>query len=190
MNRSYAFMLAVLLTLSGCGSSCVTGPVATTGLTAQQQAALKLDAPWTKHAKTCRIGGYVVMAPEDGASGEMVVMRDGTTVDIEGLGEIHVRSRDGSIVSVQDLGDTGRFDWISYSTIDPADGQKYNVTDSNADGRLDLKIGSNSGFVDINGEWSQLEKHGDQLGAVVAGEWRPLEKEGQVFRLKAHKLDR
>jgi hypothetical protein len=88
-------------------------------------------------------------------------------------------------VSLQGFGGTDRFDWISYDAIDPADGQRYSFTDANADGRLDTKIGEKAGFVNLDGKWSQLEKHGDQLGALVDGKWRPIEKQRRMlFRLK------
>lgn len=124
------------------------------------------------------------MGPSDGASGEIVVTRDGTTVLFDGLRNIHVRSPAGSVVSVQDLSGTGRFDWISYTAIDPTDGLTYNIIDADADGRLDTKIGDNAGYANINGEWAQFEKRGTQLGVVVAGEWRPIEMHGRTWQLQ------
>jgi hypothetical protein len=179
------FTLVALLTLAGCGDSCVTGPISTAGATATQQALVKVLSPWTQHAKTCKIGGYVVMGPADGTPSEIFVTRNGTTIDITEEGAIHVRARDGSLASIQAFGDAGHFDWISYDAIDPADGQKYSFTDSDADGRLDTKIGEKAGFVNLDGGWSQLEKRGGKLGALVGGEWRPLkEQERMLFRLK------
>jgi hypothetical protein len=125
------------------------------------------------------------MAAAEGAPEEIVVTRNGTTVSITGPGEVHVRSREGALVSVQDVSGTGRFDWISYSTIDSTDGLEYSVTDADADGRLDTKIGEHASFVNLGGGWSQLEKRGDQLGAVVDGEWRPLQRQGKLFRVKS-----
>jgi hypothetical protein len=114
-----------------------------------------------------------------------MVTRNGTTVLITKEGVIHVRSRDGSLVSLQDIGGAGRFDWISYDAIDPADGQRYSFTDADADGYLDTKIGEKAGFANLDGKWSRLEKRGHQLGAMVDGEWQPLEKQGRLlFRRK------
>ncbi len=114
-----------------------------------------------------------------------MVTRNGASVYIAGPNQVHVQSRGGSLVSIQDLGGTGRFNWVSYDVVDPSDGQKYNVTDADADGRLDTKIGDREGFVNINGQWSKFEKRSGQLGAVVAGECRPLEKHGRIWELKA-----
>jgi len=185
MNTRGLFILPVLLTLAGCGDSCVTGPPSTAGLTEFQKAVLKMEAPWMKNAKTCQVEGYLVMAATDGSSKEIIVTRDGTTVVISGEGEIYLQAKDGSLVSVQDREDTGRFDWVSYSAIDPDDGQEYSITDANADGRLDTKLGEHAGFVNLGGEWFRFEKQGDQIGAVVHGEWRALEKHGRVHRLKS-----
>jgi|GraSoiStandDraft_46_1057282.scaffolds.fasta_scaffold481301_2 hypothetical protein len=186
MNRPRMFTFTALLALAGCGDSCVVGPLSTAGMTATQRAVLQMEAPWMKHAKTCRIGGYLVMAPADGTPDEIWVTRNGTTVNMTERDSIDIQSRAGSLVSLQDPGGVGRFDWVSYSAVDPADGQKYSVTDADADGRLDTKIGDHAGFVNLGGEWSRLEKRGNQLGAIVAGEWRPIEKQGRgLFRLKS-----
>jgi hypothetical protein len=180
-----ACLLAVLLALPGCdNNSCVTGAIPTNSFSKAQQSEIKVVMPWANHAQTCRIAGYIVMGPADGASGEIVVTRDGASVLFEGTREIHVKSPDGSTVSIQDLSGAGRFDSISYDAIDPADGLKYVITDADADGRLDTKIGDKAGFANINGEWARFEKHGEQLGAVVAGEWRPLEKHGRIWQLQ------
>jgi hypothetical protein len=180
-----ASVLTVLLALAGCDNSCVIGAVPTDKFTKAQQSEMKVVMPWAKHAQTCRIAGYIVMGPTDGSSGEIVVTRDGTSVLLEGPRQIHVQSPGGSLVSIQDLSGAGQFDWISYSAIDPADGLKYTITDADADGRLDTKIGDNAGFANINGEWARFEKRGDQLGAVVAGEWRPLEKHGRNWQVQS-----
>jgi DNA-binding beta-propeller fold protein YncE len=126
------------------------------------------------------------MAPADPTPSEIYVTRNGTTVWMTDRGTIDIRSSDGSLVSVQDLDGTGRFTLVSYDAIDPSDGQKYSFTDANADGRLDSKIGQQAGFVNLDGQWSRLEKRGNQLGALVNGEWRPLEKQGKLlFQLKS-----
>jgi hypothetical protein len=186
MKQRSLFTLTALLTLAGCGDSCVTGPISNSGATATQQALAKALSPWTQHAKTCQIGGYVVMGPAEGTPTEIFVTRNGTTVNITERGAIHVRAKDGSLVSIQDFGGADHFDWISYDAIDPADGKRYSFTDANADGRLDTKIGEKAGFVNLDGKWSQLEKRGNELGALVDGEWRPLEKQGRMlFRPKS-----
>lgn len=135
MNRHGTVALAALLILCGCDDSCVTGPLSADGTTALQRAVVKMEAPWTQHAKTCQVGGYTAMAPADGTPGEIFVTRNGITV---------------------------------------------------SDGRLDSKIGEHAGFVNLNGQWSRLEKRGEQLGALVNGEWRLLEKDGRfLYRLKS-----
>ena len=181
MNRRSMFALMALLTLAGCGDSCVNGPMSSAGATSLQQAITKMEMPWSQHARTCQLGGYSAMAPAEGTPNEIVVTRNGTTVYITKGGAIYVRSRDGSLVNIQDVGGAGRFDWISYDAIDPADGQKYSFIDADADGRLDTKIGEKAGFVSLDGRWSMLEKRGKQLGALVDGEWRPLEKKGRML---------
>jgi hypothetical protein len=185
IKRNVCF-LVVLLALAGCDkSSCVTGAIPTNSFSKAQQSEMKVVMPWAKNAQTCRIAGYTVMGPADGSSGEIVVIRDGTSVLLESPRQIHVQSPGGSLVSIQDLSGTGQFDWISYSAIDPADGLKYTVTDADADGRLDTKIGDKAGFTNINGEWARFEKRGGQLGGIVAGEWRPLEKRGRIWQLQS-----
>jgi hypothetical protein len=185
VNQRSAVSFAFLLALTGCGDSCVTGAIPMDGLTKAQQSEMKVAVPWGSHAQTCRIASYVVMEPADGAPGEFFVMRDATTVAFDGPRNIHVQSPTGSMVGMQDLSGAGRFDWISYTAIDPTDGLTYNIIDADADGRLDTKIGENAGFANINGEWARFEKRGDQFGAVVAGEWRPLEMHGRVWRLQS-----
>ena len=186
MNRRSMFTLATLLALAGCDDSCVTGPLSTAGAKEIQQAFLKWDSPWTQHAKTCHVGGYTVIGPAESAPGEIYVTRNGTAVWMTERGTIDIVSREGFVVSVQDLDATGRFTLVSYDAIDPADGQKYSFTDANTDGRLDSKIGAHAGFVNLDGKWSQLQKRGDQLGALVNGEWQPVEKQGKLlFRLKS-----
>jgi hypothetical protein len=187
MNARGTISLAVLTTLAACGDdSCVTGVLSTDGLPELQQLIVKSEAPWMKNAKSCQVGGYLVMAPADGAApGEIVVTRNGTTVIIDERNTIYIQAKDKSLVSVQDRDAIGRFDWVSYDAIDPADGQKYSFTDVNGDGRLDTKIGEHGGWVNLNGDWSKFEKHGEQLGAVVDGEWRPLEKQGRLWRVKS-----
>src|SRR5258708_692175 len=184
MIQRSACVLVALLPLAGCDHSCVTGALSTKGLTKEQQSIVTLAAPWGTHARTCQVAGYQVAGPADGSSGELLVTGNGATVYIAGPNQIHVQSKGGSLVSIQDLGGTGRFDWVSYDVLDPADGQKYNVTDADADGRLDTKIGDRAGFVNINGQWSKFDKRSGQLGAVVAGEWRPLEKHDRLWQLK------
>ena len=184
MIQRSPYVLVALLSLGGCGNGCVTGALQTNGFTKEQQTLLKLEVPWASHAKTCQVAGYEVTGPADGAPGEIVVTRNGIAVYIAGPGQIHIQSKGGSLVSIQDLGGTGRFDWVSYDVVDPADGQKYNITDADADGRLDTKIGDRAGFVNINGQWSQFEKRAGQVGAVVAGEWRPLQKHGRIWQLQ------
>jgi hypothetical protein len=186
VTRRNVFVLTVLLALAGCGNDeCTTGAIPTKSFTGAQQSEMKVLVPWLNHAKTCRVAGYIVMGPADGALGELIVTRDGMSVLFESPREIHVQSSGGSLVSIQDLSGAGRFDSISYTIIDPTDGLKYVVTDANADGRLDTKIGDKAGFANINGEWARFEKRGDRLGAVVAGEWRPLEKQGRIWQLQA-----
>jgi hypothetical protein len=180
------FTLAALLALGGCDDSCVTGPISTAGTTEVDQALLDWSPTWNRHAKTCQVGGYTVIGPAESAPGEIYVTRNGTTVWITEQGTIDIRSRDGSLVSVQDMDSTGHFTLVSYDAIDPADGQKYSFTDANADGRLDTKIGDHGGFVNLDGQWLRLEKRGDQPGALVNGEWKPLEKRGKLlFRLRS-----
>jgi hypothetical protein len=186
MNRRNICMLTPVIALAGCGDSCVTGPISTSGATELQQALVKMESPWTQHAKTCRLAGYVVMAPADAAPSEIYVTRNGTTIYVTEQGTVFVRSKDGSLVSIQDFDGAGRFRWVSYDAVDPVDGQKYSFTDADADGRLDSKMGDKAGFVNLSGRWAQLEKRGDQLGALIDGEWHPLEKQGRMlFRLKA-----
>jgi len=185
MIQRYAYVLGALLSLAGCGNGCITGALPTNGFTKAQQSLMKLEVPWAAHAKTCQVAGYEVTGPADGSSGEVFVARNGTSVYIAGPSQIHIQSNDGSLVSIQDLGGTGRIDWVSYDVIDPIDGRKYNVTDANADGQLDTKIGDHAGFVNINGQWCRFEKRAGQLGAIVAGEWRPLEKRGRIWQLQA-----
>jgi len=174
----------VLLALVGCDNSCVTGVIPTDRFTKAQQSGMKVVIPWASHAKTCRVAGYIVMGPSDGASGEIVVTREGTTVLFGSPREIRVQSRRGSLVGIQDLSGAGRFDWISYTAIDPTDGLEYTIIDADADGRLDTKIGENAGFANIDGQWARFEKRGAQLGAVVAGEWRPIEMHGRTWQLQ------
>ncbi len=180
-----ASVLTVLVSLAGCDNSCVTGAIPTDTFTKVQQSQMNVVMPWAGHARTCRIAGYTVMGPADGASGEIVVVRDGSRVLFEGAREIHVMSAGGSLVGIQDLSGAGQFDWISYSAIDPTDGLRYTITDADADGRLDTKIGDNAGFVNINGQWARFEKRDSQLGAVIAGEWRPLEKHERVWQVQS-----
>ena len=187
MNARGILALAVLTTLAGCSSddSCVTGSLTTAGLTEVQRAIVNMEAPWTKKARTCKVGGYLVMSPAENSTGDIIVTRNGTTVIIDERNTIYVQSKDHSLVSLQDRDGIGRFDWVSYDAIDPTDGKKYSISDMNADGQPDMKIGEQAGFVNLGEEWSRFEKHGKQIGAVVNGEWQPLEKHGRLFRVKS-----
>ena len=176
-------ILAAALLLEGCRDECVTGPLSTHGLSQQEADFLKVVWPWTQQSKTCRVSGYLLVVPANGGPDGILVAPDGTKVMFMGPGNWAVQAKDGSLTTLQDLTGGGRFDSISYSAIDPADGQKFSVTDANADGVLDLKIGDHGGFVNISGQWCRLEKRGDQVGAIVGGEWKPLQKEGRVYRL-------
>ncbi len=181
MNARSTFVVVSLVLLSGCDESCVSGPISAAGATPLQIAVTKAESPWARNAKTCQLGGYEVIVPAEGAPAEIFVTRNGTTVWIDERGTIYVRSKDGSLVSLQDLNHAGRFDWISYSAIDAADGQKYDVIDADADGPLDTKFGEKGGFVNLEGEWARMEKRGDQLGAIVGGDWRPIESEKRML---------
>jgi hypothetical protein len=179
----YLLLLGAFAALSGCDNECTLGSVPSSELSKEQQDEMKLFAPWLSHVKVCRIGGYVVMGPADGGSEDLIVTRSGTSVLFESAAQIHVQSKGGSLVSIQDLGGTGLFDSVSYSIVDPEDGQKYTVTDANADGHLDTKVGEHGFFVNIDGKWCKAEKLGDQPGAIVDGMWKALKKKGRVWGL-------
>ena len=176
--------LAALSSLAGCRSDCVVGPLSTIGLSQQETELLNDLAPWATNAKTCTESGYALIVPADGGPGGIVVTPDGTKMLYLGTRTVAIQTKAGYLATLHDLGNTGRFDSVSYDVIDPADGQKYFVTDADGVGRLNTKIGEHGGFVNIDGQWCRLEKRAEQLGAIVDGTWKPLEKQGRVWRVR------
>ncbi len=175
---------AAVLCLAGCSDRCESGS-AFRDMSEQEAQKLKVMMPWTTESITCRIPGYTLMAPTKGGSQGAVIGPGGTTVFFWGPRSVALTNGGEVLVSIDDHAASGRVDSISYGIVDPTDGQKYSVTDADADGRLDTKIGDHGGFVNINGKWCLMEKRAGQLGAHVDGKWEPLEKRGHVWLLQA-----
>jgi hypothetical protein len=178
-----AFIL--LLACGGCARNiCVTGDL--TRRQPEYEAIATLpEMAWTKHARVCRVGNYLVTVPADDAKKDAIwVTRDAQPllVVIPGLGAslyqpARREAKPQLVLTVSDRNDDGIYDQLIYTTFDAAGRPVADIFDLNLDGEPDFKFvrDGNHSFARVNGEWIPLEKG----KVMVGGIWKRVKWEEQ-----------